>query len=301
MKVSTVIVTYNRLNLLKQCIDKVLNQDVKDLDIVLVDNASNDGTKEYIEGLNNERIKYFNTGKNLGGAGGFSFGLNAASKAGYDYCWIMDDDTMVNHNSLYSLLDKMIKTNSAYICSRVLWTDGKACTMNTPPNGKWKCLYDEEALDLHLIEIQGCSFVSCLVNMKHVREAGLPIADFFIYGDDIEFTRRLQKYSKGYLDLDSVVTHAMPGNNTATIINCEKERVERYKYGVRNNIYIMRHHDGKHFFGIMAYMIKMSGAIILRSPDSKGKRLSVLIGSTFKGLFFNPEIKMPEISNGECV
>lgn len=301
MKVSAVIVTYNRLNLLKQCIDKVLNQDVKDLDIVLVDNASNDGTKEYIEGLNNERIKYFNTGKNLGGAGGFSFGLNAASKAGYDYCWIMDDDTMVNHNSLYSLLDKMIKTNSAYICSRVLWTDGKACTMNTPPNGKWKCLYDEEALDLYLIEIQGCSFVSCLVNMKHVREAGLPIADFFIYGDDIEFTRRLQKYSKGYLDLDSVVTHAMPGNNTATIINCEKERVERYKYGVRNNIYIMRHHDGKHFFGIMAYMIKMSGAIILRSPDSKGKRLSVLIGSTFKGLFFNPEIKMPEISNGECV
>ena len=301
MKVSAIIVTYNRINLLKQCLEKVLTQVDNDLDILLIDNDSNDGTKEYVEELNNERIKYFNTGKNLGGAGGFSYGLNVASRFGYDYCWIMDDDTFIHQMSLTSLLEKMVKTDAAYICSRVLWTDGKACTMNTPPNGKWKCLYDEPALDLHLIEIQGCSFVSCLVNMKYVREAGLPIADFFIYGDDIEFTRRLQRYSKGYLDLDSVVTHAMPGNNSATIINCEKERVNRYKYGVRNNVYIMRHHDGKHFFGIMAYMIKMSGAIILRSPDCKWKRIRVLIGSTFKGLFYNPKIKMPELSNGECV
>ena len=301
MRVSALIVTYNRLNLLKKCIDNVLNQDVKEFDILIVDNASSDGTKEYIEKLSSDRIKYFNTGSNLGGAGGFSFGLNIASMEGYDYCWIMDDDTMVNNKSLSSLLDKMIITDSAYICSRVLWIDGKACVMNTPPNGKWKCLYNEPALDIHLIEIQGCSFVSCLVNMKFVKEAGLPIADFFIYGDDVEFTRRLQRYSKGYLDLDSVVTHAMPGNNTATIINCEKERVDRYKYGVRNNVYILRHHDGKHFFGIMAYMIKMSGAIILRSPDQKMKRLAVLIGSTFKGLFYNPKITMPDLSNGEYI
>lgn len=301
MKVSAVIVTYNRLSLLKQCLEKVLNQDVKELDVLLIDNASTDGTKEYIEELGIGRIKYFNTGSNLGGAGGFSYGLNVAAKEGYDYCWIMDDDTMTHQTSLFSLLDKMLKTDSAYIGSRVIWTDGNACTMNTPAYTLYKCLYNEPALDLHLIEVPGNSFVSCLVNMKYVREAGLPIADFFIYGDDIEFTRRLQKYSKGYIDLDSVVTHAMPGNNTATIINCEKERVERYKYGVRNNVYIMRHHDGKHFFGIMAYMIKMSGAIVLRSPDCKGKRLRVLIGSTFKGLFFNPEIKMPEFSNGECV
>lgn len=301
MKVAVVIVTYNRLVLLKQCIELVLNQDYRDIDILLIDNASTDGTREYIEELNNERIKYFNTGSNIGGAGGFSYGLNLASKEEYDYCWVMDDDTMTHKSSLVSLIDKMSKTDSAYIGSRVIWTDGKACSMNTPANGLYKCLYNQPALDLHLIEIPGNSFVSCLINMKYVKKAGLPIADFFIYGDDIEFTRRLQKYAKGYLDLDSVVTHAMTSNNSANIINCEKERVERYKYGVRNNVYIMRHHDGKHFFGIMAYMIKMSGAIVLRSPDCKGKRLRVLIGSTFKGLFFNPKIKMPELSNGECV
>lgn len=299
MKVSAVIVTYNRINLLKQCLEKVLNQDYKDLDILLIDNASTDGTKEYINSLDSKKIKYFNTGSNLGGAGGFSYGLNIASKEGYEYCWIMDDDTMTHKTSLVSLLDKMIKTDSAYICSRVLWTDGKACTMNTPPNGKWKCLYNEPALDLHLIEIQGCSFVSCLVNMKYVRKAGLPIADFFIYGDDVEFTRRLQRYSRGYLDLDSVVTHAMAGNNTATIINCEKERVDRYKYGVRNNVYIMRHHENKHFFGIIGNMIKTAGVIILKSPDCKIKRLKVLIGATFRGLVYKPAIKMPEKTNGE--
>ena len=294
MKVSAVIVTFNRLNLLKQCLSKALNQDVQDLDILLIDNASTDGTGDYIKELNNPRIKYYNTGSNLGGAGGFSYGLNVAAREGYDYCWIMDDDTMVHQHSLSSMLEKITQIDAAYICSRVLWTDGEACAMNTPPTGKFKCLYDEPALDLQLIEIQGCSFVSCLVRMDIVRKAGLPIADFFIYGDDVEFTRRLQRYAKGYIDLDSVVTHAMAGNNTASIINCEKERIDRYRYGVRNNVYIMRHHDKKGFFGIMGNMVKTAGIVILRSPDSKWKRLRILMKSTFVGMRYEPEIKMPE-------
>ena len=77
-KYAEVIVTYNRKKLLKENIEALLNQTFKDHDILIVDNNSNDGTKEMVAEIQDKRIKYYNTGKNLGGAGGFAFGLRKA-------------------------------------------------------------------------------------------------------------------------------------------------------------------------------------------------------------------------------
>ena len=90
-----VIVTYNRKELLKENMEALINQSYKEFDILVVDNASTDGTFEYIKRLvnDNDFISYFNTGKNLGGAGGFSLGIKEACLKGYEKIWIMDDDT----------------------------------------------------------------------------------------------------------------------------------------------------------------------------------------------------------------
>ena len=67
--VIAIIVSYNRKVLLKEAIDHLLKQSYKDFDILVVDNASTDGTKEYIrEYIQNSDIIYHNTGTNLGGA-----------------------------------------------------------------------------------------------------------------------------------------------------------------------------------------------------------------------------------------
>lgn len=294
MKTTAVIVTYNRKEMLLKCLDCVLNQTVADLDIILVDNASSDGTYTEIEKLNEKRIKYFNTGANLGGAGGFAFGIKKALENGYDYCWIMDDDTLPNVDSLTSMLEKIAIVKASYLCSRVLWTDGSACVMNTPPNGKPGCLHDEKALDLHLIQIKGCSFVSCLVDMSIVEKAGLPIAEFFIYGDDVEFTRRLESFGAGYIDLDSVVTHAMPSNSAVGLALCDKNRINRYKYGVRNNIYINRVHDHMCFPSLVLRNMKAIASILRHSKDHKLNRIYIQTIGFIKGVFFNPKIVIIE-------
>ena len=74
---AVLVVTYNRVNLLKENIEALLNQTRNDLDIYIVDNASSDGTAELVEKYmeNNSNIFYYNTGSNLGGAGVFSYGL----------------------------------------------------------------------------------------------------------------------------------------------------------------------------------------------------------------------------------
>ena len=90
-----IIVTYNRKELLKESILSLFQQTYQNFSIYIIDNASTDGTYEYINDmLDNDRLYYFNTGKNLGGAGGFSFGIKEAVQNGFSYLWIMDDDTL---------------------------------------------------------------------------------------------------------------------------------------------------------------------------------------------------------------
>ena len=80
--------TYNRLNLLEECIS-ALSKSIVPVDILIVNNASTDGTKEYLDGVidkyNNVKFYIHNMNTNLNGAGGFNYGLKEASKLDYKY------------------------------------------------------------------------------------------------------------------------------------------------------------------------------------------------------------------------
>ena len=103
-RVTAVVVTWNRKALLLECLDCLRRQTAR-ADVLVVDNASTDGTGEALKPLIQAgEIAYVNTGKNLGGAGGFQLGVKAAVEAGYDCVWIMDDDSMPTPTALEALL-----------------------------------------------------------------------------------------------------------------------------------------------------------------------------------------------------
>ena len=108
-KIVALVVTYNRKNMLKENIESLLNQNTSEFDILIVDNASTDGTEELVKSFKNDRIIYKNTGANLGGAGGFNYGVRLSIEKGYDYCWLMDDDTIPKNNSLEELIKQAAK------------------------------------------------------------------------------------------------------------------------------------------------------------------------------------------------
>ena len=111
--IAAVVVTYNRLALLQQGIDCLLAQKLSSdaaLDVLVIDNASTDGTGEALAGrVKAGEIRYFNTGANLGGAGGFNWGMRQAVQDGYDFVWIMDDDCQPHEDALQALLDDIQK------------------------------------------------------------------------------------------------------------------------------------------------------------------------------------------------
>ena len=194
-RVGTIVVTFNRKKMLKECIEALLKQSYDNQEILVIDNASTDGTKDYIKKLiDNKKVFYYNTGKNSGGAGGFNYGVREALKHGYDYLWLMDDDSIAeDKDALKILVEKAayLKDNFSFLAGLVKWTDGSLCTMNVPKLDEhgWYDKYDLFKEDL--VPIESSTFVSFFANVKHVKEVGLPIKEFFIYGDDWEYSLRL--------------------------------------------------------------------------------------------------------------
>lgn len=294
-----VVVTYNRKKLLEENIRALLNQTYKEHDILIIDNASNDGTEEVVRTIKDDRIIYMNTGKNLGGAGGFAIGLKESIIRGYKYAWIMDDDAIPNDNALESLMNKAknINDNFSFMASLVYWTDGNLFEMNVPIlNYKSS---NNAKLDLiskyKIMPIETASFVGCFINLNIAKKVGLPISEFFIYGDDIEYTSRLKKCVPAYLDIDSIIIHKAPSNKGADIATADRDRIQRFYYQSRNGVYIARKQHKK--LKRVKIIIKRLAKILLKSPDNKCKRIWFLLKGSFAGLFFNPQIEYVENTN----
>ncbi|MEH7111512.1 glycosyltransferase [Neobacillus niacini] len=290
MKILTLIVTYNRKKFLEECLHALQNQSYLDFDILIIDNNSTDGTKEVCEKFLSNKVFYHNTGKNVGGAGGFAIGIKTALQKSYDYCWVMDDDTIPQPSSLESLVSKAnsIKNQFSFLSSVVRWTDGSICTMNAQKiDTKW--LGENEIIDKHLIKVTFCSFVGCFINLGVARNVGIPIAEMFIYGDDLEYTTRLNGVKQGYVDLDSVVIHKMAENKGTNIIEESKNRLDRYYYNFRNRIYICRKYGG--LFSFIKGTFKLAMQILFRKNcEFRRKKLYVMTKGLLAGFFFNPVI-----------
>lgn len=288
-KILAVVVTYNRKELLSECIEALLHQECSFLDILIVDNASTDGTYEYIEKyLKTKRVIYENTGANIGGAGGFNFGMRIGVKLGYDYIWLMDDDTIVKKDSLTKLLeaDSKLKGNYGFLSSTPLWTDGNICRMN-----RQKILRGEK--DKEYPRIKFASFVAFFIKSEIIKEVGLPIKEFFIWADDVEYSTRIQsKYKYNcYLVRNSEVVHKTK-NNLGSNITKDDERMERYRYAFRNESFIAK----KYGLSRKLYDFAKNGyqilCVLFKSKKYKFKKLGIIISSVYEGLFkFNPKIE----------
>lgn len=292
--VSAIVVTYNRKSVLKKCISALKSQTYP-LDIIVIDNASTDGTHEMFR--NKEKyILYFNTGNNLGGAGGFNYGIKKAVELGYEFLWILDDDTIPTKTALEVLMNKNKELNQNYgfLSSKVLWKDKSICTMNIQKITKWKKIKDFEHQQL----IQYASFVSLFIQANIVKDIGLPYKEFFIWADDWEYTRRISKYKDSYYIPNSIVKHYCKSNIGADITNVSIDKIGRFKYMYRND-YVLYRLDGLEG---MLYLFIRNFIHVLRiliKSKYKKEKLKILFKSLKEGKYFKPDIEYPILEKQE--
>lgn len=288
-EVVAIVVTYNRKELLKKCIENLKKQTVS-LDILVIDNASTDGTK-YLFKEEKQNIKYFNTGSNLGGAGGFSFGIKKAVELGYKYLWILDDDTMPTENALeiFLIKDRELDGKYGFLTSKVLWKDKSICTMNIQKITKWRQVkkFNFEQ------EVQYASFVSLFIKASIIRQVGLPYKEFFIWADDWEYTRRISKIESCYYVPRSIVHHWCKTNVGANIVTTESDRMERFKYMYRNDVVMYRQDGIEGFFYLFIRNILHKIRIYKDGKNIKEKLL-LIKNATKEGKKFYPKIEFPK-------
>ena len=292
-RILAVIVTYNRLSMLQRCIQHILNQ-TEECDLLIVDNYSCDGTEQYVKDIINNRINYIKTFKNIGGAGGFNLGMRWAVEQNYEFIWLMDDDCFPSINALEELInaDKLLNGKYGWLSSVSLWKDGLECKMNRP---KLKKSFYEyiHLLKNGIVQAEQATFVSLFIRRNIIEKYGLVIKEFFIWGDDIEFTRRISVRNKVpcFVVGKSVVTHFMNANNGSDIATDDITRIERYRYAFRNEGYLYRQEGIRGYIYYCAKCLWNLIKIFVYGKDNKLKRCRILIFGVFDSLFFNPSIE----------
>lgn len=294
VKVNCVVVTYNRLILLKECIEAVLSQTYTVAKIIIVNNASTDETREYLDSLQNQMFEIINLTKNIGGSGGFNVGIKKSIEIASDWTWVMDDDTIPLPNALEELIIRSDVIKSiGFLCSKVLYSDGSIHLMNIPtPQTLHNTVY-LEYIEKGILLVKTCSFVSCLINNTAITAVGFPIADFFIWGDDVEYSGRIT--SSGFFGMfvwSSHVIHKTLRNYNVSIQDATKDIFWKFYYGERNNIYFLRRdHSLLKFIKLYIKTIIRKCFLCLKNKNGGLKLLKIVLKGCIAGLFFNPKIE----------
>lgn len=237
--VCAVVVTHNRLPLLRECLAALAAQSRPVDEILVVDNASSDGTAEALP-REFPDVRVLRLEHNGGGAGGFHAGMREAHARGFDWLWVMDDDTVATPDALAALLEGGAARGNgappAILASKVVWTDGTLHPKNLPfPRTD---VDHREALVSAagdgLLLIRSATFVSILVHRRAIDAHGLPRPHYFIWGDDGEFTARVLRDEPGYLVPGSLVHHKTAAKESVF------QAGPQYYYELRNKLFMLR-------------------------------------------------------------
>lgn len=292
-----VVVTWNRRALLEQCLAHLIAQTRLCDGVVVVDNASDDGTAEMLADAWAGQAMVVRMPVNTGGAGGFNAGIRAAIEAGADRVWLMDDDVLAAPDALEALLaaeaglaDEGVVP--AFLCSSVRSPEGHLT--NTPEIDRRENVLGYpawgERLEQGMAPVRQATFVSVLVSRAAVMRHGLPLAPMFIWGDDTEYTLRLSRDAPGYLVAASRVEHvrAAPGRLTIeTEPDARRERLHRYL--TRNVILAKRRHEGRRSaLRYAASRLRLAGRLAL---GGRWRKAGVLVAGVVDGARFDPEVE----------
>lgn len=197
--ICAVVVTFNRKKLLLHCLNALKEQTHALSHVVVIDNASTDGTVDFLAQhgwKNTDTFTLLTLPENRGGAGGFHEGIKYAFEQGFDYIWLMDDDGFPAEDCLEKLIP--YTTDNCYIGPVVIDCEGTeklSFSLRLPKTlqviDRYSDIPDSLKVDNQIKDIV-LPFNGTLIGKELVRQMGLPMQEYFIWGDEREYTMRAE-------------------------------------------------------------------------------------------------------------
>lgn len=193
-KVLVIIVTYNGMKWIKDCLNSVLNSSIK-TDISIFDNASTDNTPDYIK-VNFPQITIISTGKNLGFGKANNLGLQKAINEGYDYAFLLNQDAYIETDTIKKLIQAQIDNPNFGIISP-LHLNGKGDAidqhfLNYISPSHCPSIISDAFLNNHkqIYETQNANAAAWLISRACIEKVGGFDPIFPHYGEDDDYVNR---------------------------------------------------------------------------------------------------------------
>lgn len=295
--IAAVVLTYNRRDLVEECLKAILAQTIAVARIVVIDNGSSDGTTEMLTRDWADRIELHVLPKNIGAAGGFNTGIRMAYRSQADGIWVMDDDVIPDPDALEKLLDadtllREREIDPPFLVSTARTPTGTVTNVPDIDLSRNSLSYQNwpELLEHCLVPVRRATFVSILMPRATLDQFGLPIASMFIWGEDTEYTTRVTRERAGYLVGNSKAVHVRQLDGKLDIrTEVNPTRIGYHYYFLRNQAYNVRRYQSKGaFFRHVARQGKLAAKLLLSGQTEKAR---IVATGTVSGMLFRPAIE----------
>lgn len=316
-KVLIVLVNFNGWKDTIECLGSLLSLDYPDFSILVVDNGSLDDSQQHIKSFAEQKaLKYveyqhaeiqsqhadpqvprlviIKSDKNVGFAGGVNIGVRyGLDKGDFEYFWLLNNDTVVQCDSLKYMIEKMNSVPAIGICGSTIRYFDEPAKIQTYGGGyylRWIGIpwhhgrYFNTGVDLESEKrVESCmNYVegaSMLVSLKFIKEIGLMCEDYFLYFEEIDWAVRAKgHFTLGYAS-KSVVYHKI-GKSIGTSSNPFKKSYISDFFNIRNRILFAR----RYFPATLptVYLVLLL-EIVVRIVCGSWKRASMIIMLMMRG------------------
>lgn len=284
MKILAAVVTHNRSALLQRCLDYLEQQDRPADCILVIDNASSDGTAEMLEQRGTLTIRQ----ENLGSAGGWHRAIAHALEAGFDAIWLMDDDGFPDPGAL-GRLETALGPQRSCAASIVVCEDARDRFVFPFPklNRRDLPVVFGFPRKMHArAQLQAAArggvypfahlFNGALISLAAIRRIGNVESGYFMFGDEVDFFCRLRTAGEVVSVLDALHYHPDVGARPYS--------PAKVYYYVKNSLIIHQR-----YFDLVGLRNLLAVGVVLARVASRngfGAALSYLAGSN-SGAFYS--------------
>jgi len=239
--VYVVLANWNRAADTVECLESLMQQSYPNVRLLVVDNASTDGSSQVIEQCFPQVEQVLNQ-KNLGFTGGYNAGMRVALKAGADFVFVLNNDTLLEPNAIQLLVDASSPEDVGMVSPMIfysadpdkIWSAGgtvsKLTLEITDNHGREKTFSKITERDF----LSGCAI---LIKRSVLEKVGLFDEDFVSYYEDSDLSLRVRQ--AGYRLL--LVPQARMWHKVSMSTGGSDSPSERYFMG-RNSVLFFRKH-----------------------------------------------------------
>lgn len=284
IKVGIVLVNYNGKNYNEECIDSILKSTYKNIEVIVVDNASSDNSVKILKEKYSNDIIVVETGLNLGFSGGNNVGIKLALEKKCDFILLLNNDTVISEDMIEVMLKSSIINEYAVISPKIYYYDNKKVIWSAGADMIWKKgipaqrgidEVDEGQYDIECnVEIAtGCCL---LIHKNIIHRVGFLPDDYFLYYEDTDYTTKIVRDGYKLLYIPSAKMYHKVSASTGG-----EESFNYIYYNTRNRLLFNKKYNSKNkltytFYFYITRLLKIIKWLFVKRID--------LIKATLKGI-----------------